>query len=109
MLKGGRAGIGGVISPQTLANKTEAFIDSNATVISKGNVRVQASDDSEVDSIPLAGQVGGVTVGGALGLTTITSTTRALIKGGATVNALGTKGGYEYLRWHCQYDCNRGY
>ena len=90
--QGGAAGIGGVVSPQTLANRTEAFIDRNATVVSKGNVRVQASDDSEIDSIPLAGQVGGVTVGGALGLNTITSTTRALINEGATVRALGTKG-----------------
>ena len=89
--QGGVAGVGGVVSPQTINNTTEAKIAGMATVSTQGNVRVQAADDTELDIFPFAGQLGAVTVGGALGINTITSTTRALISGGASVTALGNK------------------
>ena len=89
--QGGAAGIGGVASPQTIANRTLASIGNHAVITSPGNVRVQSANDTEIDAIPLAGQVGGVTVGGALGLNTITSTTRSSIGDFAQVTALGTQ------------------
>ena len=95
--QGGAAGIGGVAVPVIVNNTTEAFINDGATVFSDGNLRIQAVGDTEIDNIPLAGQVGGATVGGALGLNTVTNTTRAYIDTGATVTALGNAAGVAVL------------
>ncbi len=89
--QGGALGLGGVISPQTVVNTTEAYISDGSILYSQGNIRVQAMDDLEIDTVPLAGQFGATTVGGAIGINTVLTTTQAYV-GSANVTALGEGG-----------------
>ena len=87
----GTVGVSGSVSVLSFDNTTWAWIGSGAKVDAGGNLRVEASDDT--DTTLIAGTVAlglaGGGVGGGVGVTVIDKDTRAWIGNNATVDARG--------------------
>ena len=86
------AGIVGAIMVIDLDAVTYAYINGGAAVKADGNIRLSATDKTEVDaiigSLGIAGK--GAGIGVSIGVSSIDKDTRALIANNAKVTALGT-------------------
>ncbi|RKY41296.1 MAG: hypothetical protein DRP85_06715, partial [Candidatus Makaraimicrobium thalassicum] len=88
---GGVAGVGAGVDVGVITKDTQAFIDENARVQAKQDVRVEADSQEEIISIAAAGAGGGVAgVAGGVDVYVLTLTTKAFIASGANVDAGGS-------------------
>ncbi len=83
-------GAAGVV---VVSNLTEAEIEDGAVVTADDSIRVQATDDSEIDAIIITGAGGAVGVGGSVGTYVLENITRAQIEQNAQVTALAETAG----------------
>jgi mucin-19 len=95
---GESAGIAGTASIEILSLTTNAFIDHDTTVVAKGNVLVQATHRSTINT--LAGQLsigGDASVGAAVSTVVDTENTDAFIGTNDNITAKGTGGAIQVL------------
>ncbi len=91
----GTVAVAGSVSVVSLNDSTHAIIAAGTTQVDVGgNVRVAAADDTQANLVAGAGAAGfGVAgVGAAVGVSSITKDTKAVVDDGVTVNALGGSG-----------------
>jgi len=90
-VNGGVVAVTGVVAVQSFSNDTQAYISGGATVTAEDSIRVQATDDTEVDVIPIGGAGGAVGVAATFATNTVSNTTKAWVGSSTatTVQALG--------------------
>ncbi len=96
-INGGVVGVTGAAGTAVANNVTQARIGRNATVYAGDSMRVQATDDTEIDAVVITGAGGVVGVSGSVGTYVARSTTEARIEDGATLNAMATGDGIDAL------------
>ncbi|MGC6476026.1 MAG: leukotoxin LktA family filamentous adhesin, partial [Parvibaculales bacterium] len=92
-INGGLVGVTGAAGVVVVSNLTEAEIEAGAIVTADDSIRVQATDDSEIDAIIITGAGGAVGVGGSVGTYVLENITRAQIEQNAQVTALAEAAG----------------
>ncbi|MGC6512260.1 MAG: leukotoxin LktA family filamentous adhesin [Parvibaculales bacterium] len=92
-INGGFVGVTGTAGVVVASNTTEAVIEDGATVAADDSMRIQATDDTEIDAILITGAGGAVGVGGAIGTYVMENVTRAKIGDNAVVTALAEAAG----------------
>ena len=92
-INGGLVGVTGAAGVTVASNTTSASIGNRAVVFAEDSIRVQATDDTEVDAIVITGSGGAVGVSGSVGVYTIKSSTSATIGDNATITALAEDAG----------------
>ena len=92
-INGGFVGVTGTAGVVVASNTTEASVEDGATVAADDSMRIQATDDTEIDAILITGAGGAVGVGGAVGTYVMENVTRAQIGDNAVVTALAEAAG----------------
>ncbi|EHI49802.1 hemolysin-type calcium-binding region [SAR116 cluster alpha proteobacterium HIMB100] len=96
-INGGVVGVTGAAGTAVANNLTQARIGRDATVYAGDSMRVQATDDTEIDAVVITGAGGVVGVSGSVGTYVAKSTTEAKIEDGAIINALASGDGISAL------------
>ena len=92
-INGGLVGVTGAAGVTVANNNTSASIGDRAVVFAEDSMRVQATDDTEIDAIVITGAGGVVGVSGSVGVYVVKSSTAATIGDNATITALAEAAG----------------